>query len=376
MIPFHIPYISGNELLFVKDAMTKRTFSGGGYYTKACEDWLENYTKANKILLTSSCTHSLEMCALLCNIQPGDEVIMTSFNFVSAANAFVLRGAKIVFVDVDPVSMNIDEGLIPAAISSRTKAIVVMHYGGIACNMDVIMDLAEKAGVWVVEDAAHCIGAFYKGQHLGTIGHMGTLSFHATKNIHCGEGGALLINDGRFIAQAEIIREKGTNRNAFLRGEIDRYTWKSIGSSYLMNELSAAFLYGQLKHLELVNKKRTKLKNLYVQELCGLQDFISLPPDSDENQGNCHLFFIKVKEKGKRDTLIENLASNWSIQTAFHYLPLHSTEIGVEKGCFLGNDRYTTLGSEAIVRLPLYFDLQEQEVEEISKALRNEFLKA
>lgn len=359
IIPFHIPFVSGEEEGYLKEAVQRGEFSGDGYFTQRSEQWLERFTHAGKVLLTSSCTHALEMCAMLCDIQPGDEVIMPSFNFVSAANAFALRGAKIVFVDIRPDTMNIDEQLIGQAINSRTKAIVVVHYGGIACEMEAIMDLAEKHGLTVIEDAAHCIGAYYKGQHLGTVGHLGTISFHASKNIHCGEGGALLINDSKLVQPAEVIREKGTNRKAFIRGMVEKYSWVALGSSYLTSELNAAFLFGQLSYIERVNACYFNLKAKYKERLSclGRLEFVSTPSHCSANG---HIFYIKCKDREERDSL-QLFLGRQGIEAYFHYVPLHSSPAGIHNGWFAGMDKYTSIESSRLLRLPVFFAFSEWE---------------
>ncbi len=354
MIPFNIPYISGAEEIYVKEAISGKNLAGDGYFTKECQSFLASFTKADSVLLTSSCTHALELSALLCHIQLGDEVIMSSFTFVSSANAFVLRGAKIVFVDVHPDTMNINENLIEAAITKATKAILVMHYAGVACEMDKIMTIAEHHGLFVIEDAAQCIDSYYHKKHLGSIGHLGTFSFHSTKNIHCGEGGALLVNDERLAKRAEIIREKGTNRKSFIRGEVDKYSWVDIGSSYLMSELNAAFLYAQLKNTTEVTRKRLTFWKTYNQSL----EAFSSKSFKKNLQHNAHIYFIKCKNKAERSKLIQFLKKK-KINTAFHYVPLHSSKKGIESGRFNGQDLFTTKESERLLRLPLYYDLEQ-----------------
>lgn len=353
IIPFNQPFISGCEIEYIQQAISLGNLAGDGYFTHLCEAFLQNLTKSSRVLLTSSCTHALEMAAMLIDIQPGDEVIMSSFNFVSAANAFVLRGAKIVFVDIRPDTLNIDEELIEEAISPKTKAIVAMHYGGVACNMQKIMALAENYGIKVIEDAAHCIDAYYKGQHLGSIGHLGTLSFHATKNIQCGEGGALMINDSSFINRGEILRDKGTNRKQFITGEIDKYTWIDIGSSYLLGELAAAFLYGQLLELKDVTVERKKNWINFMENLTPLIGNFELPTLTSSCEHNAHIFFLKCQNFLIRDNLILFLKKH-KITGSFHYLPLHKSIIGRKHGVFLGSDRNTTKISENLVRLPLF----------------------
>lgn len=360
-IPFNVPYISGEETQYIVDAIERKNLAGDGFYTKSCQDKLINITDAKHVLLTPSCTHALELSALLLDLKKGDEVIMPSFTFVSTANAFVLQGAVPVFVDIRPDTMNIDEKLIENAITSKTKAIVVMHYAGVACEMDTIMDIADQYSLFVIEDAAQCIGATYKGKHLGTIGHFGTFSFHSTKNIHCGEGGALLINQNQFIQRAEIIREKGTNRNQFLRGEVDKYSWIDIGSSILLGELSAAFLYAQLLDVVKVTKRRQVLWNTYYDLLSGKIDDDMLPTIPRECRSNAHIFYLKCKDIEERQALIKYLKRK-NIATVFHYVPLHSAPAGLGFGRFYGKDEYTTVESEKLLRLPLYYDLENVEI--------------
>ncbi len=354
-IPFSRPFVSGHEQEYVLDAIAQKDLTGDGPYSRLVIKRLKEITESRSILLTPSATHGLEMVALALNIRAGDEVIMSSFNFVSCANAFVLRGAKIVFVDIRPDTLNIDETLIEAAISAKTRAIVVMHYGGVACAMDEIMDIALRRNIYVVEDAAHCISAYYKGKHLGTIGHFGVISFHSTKNIHCGEGGALLINDKQFVERLEIIREKGTNRQQLIDGKVDRYTWVDIGSSYLMSELNAAYLYGQLHGLELLTKNRLDNWQLYYNLLN--IDGVELPTVLDDIRPNAHIFYIKLADGSVRDKLIEYLEKH-GIKSVFHYIPLHSSTAGKEFGTFVGQDDYTTNESERLLRLPLYFGFE------------------
>ena len=356
MIPFNQPYLSGKELEYISDAMQRSGLASEGHYSQAARQQLQAFSRSPAVLLTPSCTHALEICALLLDIQPEDEIIMPSFTFVSAANAFVLRGARIVFVDIHPNTMNIDERLIEAAITPRTRAVVLMHYAGVACNMEVIMELCHAHNLFVIEDAAQAIGAYYKGRHLGSIGHLGTISFHYTKNIQCGEGGALLINDERLLARAEILREKGTNRKQFMRGEIDRYSWVDVGSSYLLSELNAAFLLAQLEQVEAVNQRRLEHWHCYA-ECLGDWSFTSIPADC---QHNAHTFFIKCKDIQDRQVLIRYLA-DLGVQTAFHYVPLHSAEAGRRFGRFHGQDRFTTSESERLLRLPMYYELEQME---------------
>ena len=356
-IPFNQPFISGLEQELVSDAISKGDLTGDGVYSKQSIHLLQEITGAKSVLLTPSATHGLEMAALAINIDEGDEVVMSSFTFVSCGNAFVLRGAKIVFVDIRPDTMNIDEQKIEAAISERTKAIVVMHYGGVACEMDTIMALAAKYSLFVIEDAAHCIDAYYKEKHLGTIGHFGVLSFHSTKNIHCGEGGALLVNAPSFVERLEIIREKGTNRQQLLDGKVDKYSWVDIGSSYLMSELNAAYLLGQLRRLHLVSASRRDIWQKYYHYLQS-NKALELPVVPVSCRSNGHVFFIKLKDKPERDELIDYLNEN-SIKAVFHYIPLHSSVAGKKYGFFYGKDQFTTRDSERLLRLPMYYGFEE-----------------
>ena len=347
--------------------MNSLKISGDGEFTKRCHRWFEEKLQCKKALLTTSCTHALEMTAMLIDIKPGDEVIMPSYTFVSTANAFALRGAKIIFVDIRPDTMNIDESLIEDAISKKTKAIVPVHYAGVACEMDTIMDIANRHGLFVIEDAAQGMMSSYKGQPLGTIGHFGTFSFHETKNYTSGgEGGLLIINDDRFSDKAEVIREKGTNRSQFFRGMIDKYSWVDIGSSYLMNDLSASYLWGQLEKADTVNDSRLKSWNQYYQGLKILEEkeYLELPVIPSECIHNGHMFYIKTKDLDTRTALIDHLSAN-GIQAVFHYIPLHSAPAGLKFGLFSKEDKYTTVESERLMRLPIYFGISEEEIEHI-----------
>jgi len=374
MIPFHKPYFSGNESLYLAKAMSNLQLSGDGQFTKKCHLWFEENTNTKKALLTTSCTHALEMAAILLDIQEDDEVIMPSYTFVSTANAFALRGAKIIFVDIRPDTMNIDETKIESAITNKTKAIVVVHYAGIACEMDSIMSLAKEYNLFVVEDAAQAITSTYKGKTLGTIGNLGAYSFHDTKNITCGEGGVLLINNPLFIERAEIIREKGTNRSQFFRGQIDKYTWKDIGSSYLPSELNAAILLAQLERIDAIQLKRHAIWSMYHELLkpLELQNIIELPQIPQECGHNAHLFFFKVKNLDQRQKLLAYLKGN-GILAVFHYVPLHSSEAGIQFGRFHGHDMYTTTESEKLVRLPLFYELTNENVANIARSVSDFF---
>ncbi len=367
MIPFNTPCKTENEEKFVLDAINSNHLSGDGKYTKKCHIWFDKYLNTNKALLTTSCTHALEMAALLINICEGDEVIMPSFTFVSTANPFVLRGAKIVFVDIRPDTMNIDENLIEQAITEKTVAIVTVHYASVACEMDSIMNIANKYNLFVIEDAAQALSATYKGKKLGTIGHLGAFSFHDTKNYTSGgEGGLLIINDERFVNNAEIIREKGTNRSLFLQGFIDKYSWVSVGSSYLPNELSAAYLWGQLQNIDKINANRMNSIHLYYEKLISLENkgLIKLPHTPNECQHNAHIFYIKVKDKTQRSKLIAHLRHNGIIST-FHYVPLHTSPFGLENSHFIGEDNFTTKESDRLLRLPLFYGLSPKAIEQI-----------
>lgn len=364
MIPFNKPPVVGTEIDYMQCAMQSGKLCGDGYYTKQCEQWIEHNFGTVKALLTPSCTASLEMAAILLDIQAGDEVIMPSYTFVSTANAFALRGAKIVFVDVRPDTMNIDERKIEAAITAKTKAIVPVHYAGVACEMDTIMALAEKYHLWVVEDAAQGVMSSYKGRALGTIGHIGCFSFHETKNYSSGgEGGATLINDPKLVERAEIIREKGTNRSQFFRGQVDKYTWRDIGSSYLMSDLQAAYLYAQLEAAEYINNVRLGIWQRYYSafERLAAQGVVELPTIPADCVHNAHMFYLKLKDMETRSAFIDHMKAK-NILTVFHYVPLHSSPAGVKFGEFCGADAWTTRESERLVRLPLFFNLEEEEL--------------
>ena len=370
-IPFNKPCYTGNEDKYVLDSMRSLHISGNGPYTKKCEEWFENRLKCKRALLTPSCTHALEMAAILIDIKPGDEVIMPSYTFVSTANAFVLRGAKVVFVDIRPDTMNIDENLIENAITERTKAICVVHYAGAGCEMDKIMEIADKYNLYVIEDAAQGMMAEYKGKPLGTIGHLGAFSFHETKNYtSAGEGGLLIVNDDKFIERAEIIREKGTNRSQFFRGMVDKYTWVDIGSSYLMNDVSAAYLWGQLEVAEEINEFRLRAWNRYYNGLLELEreGFIELPTVPKHCRHNGHIFYIKVGNLRIRTELL-NFLKEQGIWAAFHYVPLHSSPAGQRYSRFHGVDKFTTKESERLIRLPLFFNIKDEEIDYIIESI-------
>jgi len=362
MISFNIPPYTGKELDYIKKAIEANKICGDGQFTSKCNTWIEDNTGTNKALLTTSCTHALEMAAILADIKPGDEVIMPSYTFVSTADAFVLRGAKIIFVDIRPDTMNIDEKLIESAITERTKAIVPVHYAGVACEMDTICELAKKYNLYVIEDAAQGIMSTYKGKALGTIGDVGCYSFHETKNYSMGEGGAILINDDKFVEKAEITREKGTDRSKFFRGQIDKYTWVDYGSSYLPSDMNAAYLLAQLEMAEIINSQRINNWNMYYNGLKNLAEngAIELPYIPEECVHNAHMFYIKTKNVEERAKLISHLKEN-DILSVFHYVPLHSSPAGKKFGEFFGEDNYTTRESERLLRLPMYYGLKEDE---------------
>lgn len=375
MIHFNIPPFVGKELDYVKKAIENKKICGDGEFTKLCNKWIEDKTGTKKALLTTSCTHALEMAAILCDIKEGDEVIMPSYTFVSTADAFVSRGAKVVFVDIRPDTLNIDENLIEAAITDKTKAIVPVHYAGVSCEMDKILEIAKKYNLFVVEDAAQGVTATYKGQQLGTIGDFGCYSFHETKNYSMGEGGALLIKDEQFVEQAEIIREKGTNRSKFFRGQIDKYTWVDFGSSYLPSDMNAAYLWAQFESIDKIFEDRMNTWNTYYNALKPLADEgkIELPYIPEHCGHNAHMFYLKAKDLEERTALIAFLKAR-EIQTVFHYIPLHSAPAGIKYGRFSGIDKYTTKESERLLRLPLYYGITEEDRNKVIEGVK-EFYK-
>jgi dTDP-4-amino-4,6-dideoxygalactose transaminase len=369
-IPFNKPFIAGKELYYIAQAVVNLHLSGDGEFTKRCHQWLEERLGCHDALLTHSCTAALEMAAILCNINPGDEVIMPSFTFVSTANAFVLRGGVPVFVDIRPDTLNINEKLISSAITSRTRAIVPVHYAGAACAMDEILSIARYHELIVVEDAAQAMLSTYKGKHLGTIGHLGCLSFHETKNIISGEGGALLINDERFTERAEIIREKGTNRSRFFRGDVDKYTWVDIGSSYLPSELISAFLYAQLEQSDKIIESRRLTFQRYYNGLLPLQEkgHIRLPYVPDFSARNGHIFYIITGSLKERASLIKHFRGN-GVNAVFHYVPLHSSPAGIRYGR-PGTDMLVTDDvSDRVLRLPLFYEMGEVETDRVIELL-------
>jgi len=371
MIPFNKPYIVGKELYYISQAVQGGNLAGDGPFTEKCCDWLEDKYNLKKTLLVHSCTAALEMAAILCDIKPGDEVIMPSYTFVSTANAFVLRGGVPVFVDIKQETMNIDENKIEAAITQKTKVIVPVHYAGVGCNMDKIMGIAEKYKLLVVEDAAQGVNALYKNKFLGSIGHLGCYSFHETKNYISGEGGALIINDDRFIKRAEIIREKGTNRSQFFRGEVDKYTWVDIGSSYLASELTAAFLYAQLEEADKINSKRLKIWNTYYDGLKTLDDkgLIKLPRIMKDRTHNGHMFYLTVKNEDTRSKLIDFLKKH-NIHSVFHYVPLHTSPMAGKSKQHIVSLPITEDLSNRLLRLPCYFDIKKQDIIKIINKIK------
>lgn len=369
-IPFNWPYMTGKELYYIAEAHFNGCLAGDGPFTKHCHRWLEERTGCAKALLTHSCTAALEMAALLLDIEAGDEVIMPSYTFVSTANAFALRGATPVFVDIRPDTLNIDEAKIEAAITLRTKAIVPVHYAGVACEMDTIMDIAKRHNLWVVEDAAQGVMSSYKGRPLGSIGHLGAYSFHETKNIIAGEGGALLVNDDRFVERAEIIREKGTNRGQFFRGQVDKYTWMDIGSSYLPGEIIAAFLWAQMEEAQSITDRRLAIWNLYHEALAALEAAGKLrrPIIPEDCQHNAHMYYVLLDSCETRTRIINELKQQ-DISALFHYVPLHSSPAGQRYGRANGSLTMTINQSERLTRLPLWVGLTEQQQYKVIDAL-------
>lgn len=363
MINFNVPPYVGNEITYIQDAITTGKICGDGKYTKKCNVWLEEKLGTSKALLTTSCTHALEMAAVLCKIEPGDEVILPSYTFVSTGDAFVQRGARLKYVDIRPDTMNIDESKIEAAITERTKAIVPVHYAGVSCEMDMITKIAQKYNLFVVEDAAQGVLSYYKDRPLGTIGDFGCYSFHETKNYSMGEGGALLIREKENIEQAEIIREKGTNRSKFFRGQVDKYTWVDYGSSYLPSDLNAAYLWAQLSKSDVIMEDRMRSWNHYYTALADLEarEKISRPYIPKECKHNAHMFYIKVHDIEERTRLIQYLKEH-GVLAVFHYIPLHTSPAGKKYGDFCGKDEYTTKESERLIRLPMYYGLKEDEI--------------
>ncbi|SDB37291.1 dTDP-4-amino-4,6-dideoxygalactose transaminase [Butyrivibrio sp. INlla16] len=375
-INFNVPPYTGKEMEYIKECVENQKICGDGEYTKKDNEWFEKKTGVNKCLLTTSCTHATEMSAILAGIKEGDEVIMPSYTFVSTANAFVLRGAKVVFVDIRPDTMNIDENLIEAAITPKTRAIVPVHYAGVGCEMDTIMDIAKRHNLFVIEDAAQGVLATYKGKALGAIGDFGNYSFHETKNYSMGEGGALLLRDETFVNDAIIIREKGTNRTLYQLGKVDKYTWLQPGSSYLPSDMNAAYLYAQLQMADEINDARMDHYNRYMEAFADLSDAgkIELPYVPEECKHNAHMFYIKCKDFEEREGLIKYLKSN-DILPASHYVPLHTSTAGLKYSRFHGEDKYTTKESLRLLRLPMYYSLTNDDLDEVVMRVK-EYYKA
>lgn len=374
MIPFNRAVYLPKAFSYVEDAVKSSKIAGDGKYTKLCSNWMEERFDAKKVLMTTSCTAALEMVAILLDIKPGDEVIMPSYTFVSTANAFALRGAKCVFVDIRPDTMNIDEQQIEKAITQKTKAIVVVHYAGVACEMDTIIDVANRYLIPVVEDAAQGVMATYKGKALGTIGTFGCYSFHETKNYTMGEGGAIVINDEKYIERAEILREKGTNRSRFYRGEIDKYSWVDIGSSFLPSEFNVSYLYGQLESADEINNNRLSTWKKYYDNLMTLSEDgkLDLPTIPDACKHNAHMFYIKLKDIEQRTEFISYMRDR-QCGCVFHYVPLHSSEGGIKYGRLNGEDKYTTAESDRLARLPMYYGMDDKDVHYILNCIYNYF---
>ena len=374
MIRFNVPPCTGNEEAFIHQAIQSMKICGDGQFTRKCNEWMENRFHARKALLTTSGSTALDMAALLCGLQPGDEVILPSYTFSSTANSFVLAGARLVFVDIRPDTMNIDETKIEAAITEKTRVICVVHYAGVACEMDTILEIARRHGLLVVEDAAQGVMSTYKGRALGTLGDFGCYSFHETKNYSMGEGGALVINRPEDIERAEILREKGTNRSKFWRGEVDKYTWIDYGDSYLPSELNAAYLWAQLEMADVINEDRLRIWNLYKERLTDLAEagLLELPTVPADCVHNAHMFYVKLRDLEERTDFIRFLKER-GVMSVFHYVPLHSAPAGLKFGRFSGKDEYTTKESDRLTRLPLYFGLKEEESETVVQTIRQFF---
>lgn len=366
MIHFNVPPFIGTEFEYMKQAVANHKICGDGPFTKKCDEWLEKRFDAKKVMLTTSGSSALDMAALLCGIKTGDEVILPSFTFSSTANAFVLAGAKLVFVDIRPDTMNIDETKIEAAVTEKTKVICPVHYAGVACEMDVIMDIAKRHNIKVVEDAAQGVMSTYKGKALGTIGDFGCYSFHETKNYSMGEGGAIVINNEKYIEKAEILREKGTNRSQFFRGQVAKYNWVDFGDSYLQSDLNAAYLWAQLEQADKINNNRLKTWNTYYNALKPLADkgVLELPVVPEDCIHNAHMFYIKCKDLKTRQAFIEYMRKN-DILCVFHYVPLHTAPAGKKFGRFCGVDEHTTSDSDRLVRLPLYYDIDKNDLKKV-----------
>ena len=374
MIPFNVPPCAGKETEYIRQAIESRKICGDGAFTKKCNAWLEERFHAEKALLTTSGSSALDMAALLCGLKPGDEVILPSFTFSSTANAFVLAGAKLVFTDIRPDTMNIDEKKIEAAITEKTRVICVVHYAGVACEMDTVMDIARRHGLLVVEDAAQAVMSTYKGKALGTIGDFGCYSFHETKNYSMGEGGAILINHPEYIEKAEVLREKGTNRSKFFRGQVDKYTWVDFGDSFLPSELNAAYLWAQLEMADEINEDRKRNWTLYHELLAPLAEAgkLELPTVPEGCVHNAHMYYVKLKDLEERSRYISYMKEH-GVGTVFHYIPLHSAPAGLQFGRFSGEDEFTTKESERLTRLPMYYGLREEDVRSAVRATEGFF---
>lgn len=373
MIPFNKPFLIENELNYIKDAINQGILRGDGTYTKKCHELLEKKLACKKVLLTHSCTAALEMTAILLDIKAGDEIIMPSYTFVSTANAFVLRGGVPVFVDIRPDTLNIDENLIEAAITEKTKAICVVHYAGVSCEMDKIIEIAKKYNLYIVEDAAQALSSTYKSKQLGTIGDLACFSFHETKNVISGEGGALVINNEKFIERAEIIREKGTNRSKFFRGQVDKYTWVDIGSSFLPSDMIAAFLYSQLENMDKINKKRLQIWDKYNEFFKQYDNIVRRPFIPDNCTHNAHMYYVLFKSLNERTKFIDFMKQN-QINTVFHYIPLHSSPAGMKYCKTIGKMDVTNNISDTLVRLPMFYELSKMDMDKIF-SLCTEFFK-
>ena len=373
-IPFNKPHIVGNELAHIEESITRGNISGDGYFTKRCSELLEQTYRVPKILLTPSCTASLELAAMLLRLREGDEVLMPAYTFVSTANAFLRMGAKPRFVDIRPDTLNMDETKLEAAITEKTKAICVVHYAGVACAMDEIMAIAETHNLSVVEDAAQGVHASYKGRALGSIGKLGAYSFHATKNYTCGEGGALCVNDPGLVQRAEILREKGTNRTMYYRGEVDKYTWVDVGSSYVLSEISAAFLYGQLEHLAAISERRKSIYDSYLRGCSPLAEkgVLQLPTNPEECKSNYHMFYVLLEDEKTRSSLIEYLKGR-RIHATFHYVPLHTAPAGLRLGYKSGDLPVTEEMSRRLLRLPFYYEITDEEQSRVLGAIQQYF---
>lgn len=375
MIHFNVPPVTGDEMEYIRQAIESRKLSGDGDFTRKCSQWIEKSFSVPKTLLTTSGTSALDMAMLLCDFQPGDEVILPSYTFSSTATSAVLAGARLVFVDIRPDTMNIDENMIEEAVTPRTRAIIVMHYAGVACEMDTILNIAQKYNLNVIEDAAQGIMSTYKGKPLGTIGDFGCYSFHETKNFSMGEGGALLLPNPKYMERAEILREKGTNRSKFFRGQVDKYTWVDIGDSYLPSELNAAYLWAQFQRAEEIQKNRMEIWKAYQNALRPLEDSgkLTLPTVPQDCRHNAHMFYIKLSDLEERTTFIDFMKQN-GICSVFHYIPLHSSPAGMRFGRFHGEDKYTTKESERLVRLPLYYHMESKDLKYIIQKVKDFFL--